>query len=68
MIRRIQDESRLLSWAEDPIGLRACAAAAAYGLDGHICQFWLQNEETRARILHQQEKLEEEQAKSAADS
>ena len=30
--------------------------------------FWLQNEETRARILHQQEKLEEEQAKSAADS
>lgn len=46
MIRRIQDESRLLSWAEDPIGLRACAAAAAYGLDGHICQFWLQNEDT----------------------
>lgn len=46
MIRRIQDESRLLPWAEDPIGLRACAAAAAYGLDGHICQFWLQNEDT----------------------
>lgn len=46
MIRRIEDEKKLLPWAEDPIGLRACAAAAAYGLDGHICQFWLQNEDT----------------------
>ena len=30
--------------------------------------FWLQSEETRAQILEQQEKLEEEQAKSAASS
>ena len=46
MIRRIQDEKQLRPWAEDPVGLRACAAAAAYGIDGHVCQFWLQNEDT----------------------
>ena len=46
MIRRIQNEKQLLPWAEDPVGLRACAAATAYGIDGHVCQFWLQNEDT----------------------
>lgn len=46
MIRRIQDEKQLLPWAEDPVGLRACAAASAYGIDGHVCQFWLQNDDT----------------------
>ena len=46
MIRRIQDEKQLLPWEGDPLGVRACAAAASYGIDGHVCQFWLQNEDT----------------------
>lgn len=46
MIRRIQDEKQLLPWEGDPLGVRACAAAASYGIDGHVCQFWMQNEDT----------------------
>ena len=46
MIRLIQDKSELLPWAGDPIGARACAAAAAYGIGGHAAQFWRQNGDT----------------------
>lgn len=46
MIRLIQDETELLPWAGDPIGARACAAAAAYGIGGHAAQFWRQNGDT----------------------